>query len=572
MTTSRSTASTSSWLAIVVVLCSFASAADAGRKRVVVLDFEGPKGEKFHDGVVALVKAHHTVIPTEKWVSTADELDAAKSTDKNIKKVAKKLKIDAIVTGKIEKRRDEYIITIKLRGADGEIVNNVNTKSESAKVDGGATRDLNAELVTAIDQIEKPSGGGGDDDDAKPVKKPAKKKAADDADDDDAKPAKKVVKKPASNDDDDDDAKPAKKSFTKKTSEVADDDDDAKPKPVKKVIAKKTSDDDDDAKPAKKVAKKTSDDDDDAKPAKKKKATDDSDDDEKPKKKVAKSDDDSEGETDKTEGDDADSAAAALSPGNRALDLRAGLSFMARRMAFTYSADLGSKAPPGYKGVPTPGLYVDAELFPGAISHKGEGIAKDVGVTVMVDKALLLSSQVTPPGGAATKLSTSMMAYAIGVVYRHAFGSDASAPVFEGNLRYGGQSFSISPTATVTSAIIDVPDVSYSMVEPSIGIKYPAMPKLTVDATIGVQAVLGAGAITTMAEYGDASVFGISGELGGEYMVAKNLFVGAAFRFNTIAYTFKGTGTETMRGETAQEVFGARDTYIGGAITAGYVY
>ena len=37
-------------------------------------------------------------------------------------------------------------------------------------------------------------------------------------------------------------------------------------------------------------------------------------------------------------------------------------------------------------------------------------------------------------------------------------------------------------------------------------------------------------------------------------------------------FDFKGTGTETMRGETTQEVFGARDTYIGGAITAGYVY
>ena len=556
MTNSRSTALKNSWLTILVILVGLAGSAHAGRKRVVVFDFEGPKGEKFHDDVVKLVRAKHTVIPTEKWTSTADELDAAKTTDKNIKKVARKLKIDAIVSGKIEKRRDEYIISIKILGSDGEIVNNVNTKSESARVDSGATRDLNAELVTAIDQIEKSSGGGGDDEDAKPAKKPAKKPAADD--DEDAKPAKKGFSKHL------DDETGEDKVAPKKAAKKADDDDgEAKPevkKPVKKVIAKKSTDDDEDAKPAKKAAKKSSDDDgDEDKPKKKKKVA---------------AGDDAEGEPDKAEGDDADPSVAALSPGQRAVDARFGLSFMARRMAFTYSPDLGSKAPPGYKGVPAPGLYIDATLFPAAISHKRDDIVKDLGVSVMVDKALLLSSQVTPPGGVATKLSTSMTHYAIGVAFRHAFGKDASAPVFEANLRYGGQSFSISPTATVTTALIDIPDVSYKMLEPMIGIKYPASPKLVIDATIGLQLVTSQGPITTMTQYGDASVMGFSGEIGGDYMVTKNLFLRAAFRFNTIGFTFKGTGTQsTMRdADAAQDVFGARDTYIGGAITAGYVY
>ena len=584
MTNSRSTASRSSRLAV-LLLCVFATVASAGRKRVVVLDFEGPKAEKFHDDVVKLIKAKNTVIPSEKWATTADELDAAGSSEKNLKKVAKKLKIDVIVTGKIDKRRDEYLITLKVRGADGAVVNSVNTKSGASHVDGGASKDLNTELVPAIEQIG--GGGGGGDDDDKPLAKKASKKKAD-ADEDDEKPAKKPVKKVAKADDDDDekpvkkpvkkavveddDEKPAKKGFGASHKMSASDDEDEKP--AKKPLKKGAAIDDEDEKPAKKavVAKKSSDDEDEQ-PAKKKKASDDEDDkDEKPKKKKVASEEDGEPET--PAGDDDEGAKNPLSPGNRALDARFGLSFIARRMSFTYKDALGSSAPPGYKGVPSPGLYLDATLFPGAINHAREGIAKDLGIRLMVDKAVLLSSQVTPPGGMATKLDTSMTHYEFGVVYRHAFGKDASAPVFLAELNYGGQSYSISPTSTVTAAIIDIPNVSYKMIVPTLGLKYPATPKITLDVSFGLQVITGEGDIVTSAQYGSASVLGVAGELGLDYLATKNVFIRAAFRFNTIGYTFKGDGMmATMRdGNADQDVFGARDTYIGGAVTAGYLY
>jgi len=46
----------------VVVVCSVAGWAQAGRKRVVILDFEGTKAEKFHDDVVKLIRAEAHVI------------------------------------------------------------------------------------------------------------------------------------------------------------------------------------------------------------------------------------------------------------------------------------------------------------------------------------------------------------------------------------------------------------------------------------------------------------------------------------------------------------------------------
>ena len=293
MTSSRSNISTSSWLALALALFVGLGAANAGgRKRVVVLDFDGPKAEKFHDDLVKLIKKSHTVIATDKGNGAAEELEATKpDSSKNIKKVAKKLKVDGVIEGKVEKRRDEYIVQLKLRaGSSGELVGNrIDTKADGPRIDGKAARDIKDELIGAIEDLEANHGGGGDDDDdAKPAKK---KKAADDDGDDDKKHGAFSKKKTA--DDDDDDAKPAKKA------KKSDDDDDAKPA---KKAAKKS--DDDDAKPAKKAKK--SDDDDDAKPAKKAKKSDD-DDDAKPAKKAKKSDDDDALSTKTKKDDDDDS-------------------------------------------------------------------------------------------------------------------------------------------------------------------------------------------------------------------------------------------------------------------------
>src|ERR1041384_8583037 len=118
MMNSRSIASTSKLLAVAVAVAAVLGVtrvAEAGRKRVVVLEFEGPRSEKFHDDLVRLIKKTHTVVPAEKWNGTAEQLGAGTRSGRDAKKVARKLKVDAIVEGKIEKRRDEFIIRLKLR-------------------------------------------------------------------------------------------------------------------------------------------------------------------------------------------------------------------------------------------------------------------------------------------------------------------------------------------------------------------------------------------------------------------------------------------------------------------------
>src|SRR5262245_55286573 len=100
---SRSRASTSSWLVLIALLLLTGVASAGGRKRVVVLEFDGDKAEKFHADLVKILKKSHTVVSTDKWNGAAEELSATTFDKSSIKKVAKKLKVDGVITGNVEK-------------------------------------------------------------------------------------------------------------------------------------------------------------------------------------------------------------------------------------------------------------------------------------------------------------------------------------------------------------------------------------------------------------------------------------------------------------------------------------
>src|SRR5688572_16486053 len=161
MTSSKS----NSWLVRLVLLLTvlLVGTANADRKRLVVLDFEGDEAEAIQKSFSKFVKKSHTVISIEKWNTAADELGATKINEKNVKKVAKKLKVDGIITGNVEKRRDEFIIRIKLRsGASGSLVGaQINLKTDAPKLNKEAKSDIETELFAAVDGLESVRGDGG---------------------------------------------------------------------------------------------------------------------------------------------------------------------------------------------------------------------------------------------------------------------------------------------------------------------------------------------------------------------------------------------------------------------------
>ncbi|MBA2541064.1 MAG: hypothetical protein H0V17_15600, partial [Deltaproteobacteria bacterium] len=499
-----------------LLVAGFATRADAERRRVVVLPFEGDeKAEKFHAAVIKLVKKGHTVVSTDKWESTAENLSAAKVTDKNIKKVAKKLKVDGVIEGSVQKRRDSYMIKLKLRaGKNGTVTASVDTKADGPRIDGQASRDIKDELIDAIDNLDSVREGGGDDEeDAKPAKKPKKG----DDEDEDAKPAKKPKKG-----EDEEDAKPAKKP------KKGDDDEDAKP--AKKP---KKGDDDEDAKPAAKPSKFGGGqlkDGKDAKPAKgdeedalKPKKDDEEDDDppKRPKKETAaKTDEDGDEIVEKAEPGMKLTGAAALTPANRAIDATVGLSLNARRLAWKADADLGASTgpgqgkPPNYNGVPAPGALLDITAYPLAFGHKRKGVLTGIGVSAMYDRALLISSAKND----GTKLKTASSRVQFGGVFRYPVGS----LVVGGRLGYGKQSFQIQEGS-------DLPNVNYTMIEPGAFVKIP-VGKLVFNVDVGYQLISNTGQMTKGENYGKATVSGIDFAISGDYPLTSALFARAGLK------------------------------------------
>jgi hypothetical protein len=639
-----------------VIVLATGGVAAAGRKRVVVLEFEGPKGEKFHDDLVRLIKKTHTVVPIEKWNGAAEQLAAGTLSDRDIKKVAHKLKVDAVVEGKIEKRRDEFIIRLKLHeGKTGATIGDtIDTKAEGPRIDGRAQKDLKDELVGAIDNVESNhAGGGGDDEDDAPVRTARKASAGDDdedekpakkakkpvaaADDEDERPAKKAKKPVAAAEDedekpakkakkpvaaaDDEDEKPAKKA--KKPVAAADDEDD---RPAKSGFSRRSDDErggdkvdrkakkpggDDDKAVATKPAKKPGGDDDKAvagKPAKKPGGDDDKavatkpakkpgDDDkavaskparptggdDEPRKvtratraggdaddkararKVAAADDGNPAEADaEADTDPPLEAAAALSPGERAVDAVVGLSVTMRRMSFAVTQALRA-TPPGYKGIPVAGAVIDATVYPLALGHTRGDQLKNLGIELIYDRVLKLSSQ---DPMTRKVYSTIEQRFALHAVFRHTLGHSATPPVVLGTLGFVRQSFNILGE-------VDIPDVKYSILAPGAGIRFPLSAKLTLGADAKLLAILGTGQIGDPDKYGAASVLGFEGSAGADYQITPRIFARAALRIETIGFTFKGTGEQTNRRDgmpMSQDVFGARDTYFGGTATVGYLY
>ncbi len=522
MTSSKS----NSWcrratLALIVgvgVLVSLADVASAGRKRLVVLEFEGDKAEKFQADLIKLLKKSHTVVSTDKWSSAADEMSAAKVTDKNIKKVAKKLKVDGVLSGTVEKRRDEYILRIKLRaGSSGQLVGSqVNIKAEGAKLDSSAQQDLKDELFEAIEGLEANRGGGGDEEEEVVEEKPAKKGFG-----------KKVEEEEVVEE------KPAKKGFGKKAEPEAEDEKPVKvveAKPAKKVVKADEAEEEEDPLPKKQQAKKQQ--------------------------VAAREDDEEESVEEEAEPRGSSNATLNHSPAHRAIDFTFGLSFTMRRMAFTFDPNRTSK-PPGYKGTPVAGAVVDLAVYPLSLSHNSTGVLTNIGLTAFYDKVLLINSE----GPMGDKLKTSQSRYAFGAIYRHPLGKGPTAPVVGGGIRYGQQSFTIEGDA-------GIPNVNYTIIDPHVFFKFPLSTKLVFNVDFGYMLITNTGGIQRADEFGAAKVAGVEGELTADYMLTGNIFARAGVRFDTIGFQFKGTGTKAMDGA----VGGARDTYIGAAVTGGYVF
>jgi hypothetical protein len=562
-------------LATILGVSGAGGVAHADKKRtVVVLDFEGPKRDRFHADLVKLLKKTHTVMSTDKWNGTAEELDAGTVSDDDLRKVARRLQVDAIVEGKIEKRRDEFIIRLKLHdGHTGKLVGGaINTKTEGIRIDSKAERDIRDELFEAIDGLEPGATGVDVAADAGETGKPAKRKLA-------KRGANKAEDAAPAGDDDD---RPARRSAAKKSEEEAPpvakklaaktDDGEAK-KPVANKLAAKTDDGEPKKPVANKLAAKTTEDDDagkksaaktpDAEPA----AADDAE----PRKPSAKrlaaaTEPDLERTREPEPPRGQDDPSLAVSAGHRALDVVAGVSFTARTLSFASRADLAMK-PPGYKGTPVAGAMLEATLYPFGLGGDRTGLLSDLGVNVAVDRVLKIESK----NAAGMVFATTESRLGFGVTLRHAFGRTVTAPVVLGTFNYSSQEFSIA-----NASAADIPSIKYAMFEPGLGLRLPVTAKLILGLDAKVMLITDTGDIQQPTQYGTADLLGFEGALAVDYLFTRSIFARAAFRYETIDHTFRGNGAQANARDgdatTTDDVSAARDSYVGGFVTLGYAY
>lgn len=522
MTSSRSKASRSKRLLVLLLLLVGLGSAEAGsRRRVVILPFPGDKAAKFHKGVVRLVKRSHTVVSERKWKGGTSAA--------NVKRLARKLKVDGVIEGKIQKRRGDYILRFKIHaGTTGKVAGSMMTKSKVFKLDAKSTREIKDELIAAIDELDSIRGGGDDDEDRD-------EETADDGEDEGRRGRRRGFGRGRVTARDRDERKPRERERERDRDADRDrdrdrDDDDADDGGSRKGKARD------------RVAARSDDDDDEVAATLSRK---------------------SGGRKVKMD------RATALSPGNRAIDAAFGLSLLGRRLAWKNDGDLapgaglGQGRPPSYKGLPAPGALLDLTAYPLAFGHNSDGMLKNLGVTAMYDQALLISSK----DADGTKLDTAMSRFAIGAVFRYPLGKGPRATVVGAHLRFGSQKFEIAGN-------VDIPNVNYSIIDPGLFLRMPVGKKMFFNATASYLLISKTGDMQLMQNYGNASVNGIDTEVGGDYQLSSSIFARAALRFETIGHTFDGDGALTTGrdGDAEQDVQGARDTYFGATVTLGYAY
>jgi len=252
------------------------------------------------------------------------------------------------------------------------------------------------------------------------------------------------------------------------------------------------------------------------------------------------------------------------------MDVAVGLSFTGRKLSFT--TNLMMNRPQGYDGGPVPGLRLAADIYPLAFNRKNKGWKRNLGVSLVVDRVLSISSNLEKMG-TTYELPTTEHHLAGGLVYRQPVGA---ALQVEGSIRYNKRRFYIDRNnPNLVPEDIDIPNTNYTYIDPGVAVKYALGPTMVLGGGARFLLITDTGEMQAPTQYGGATVTGLDVEGGLDYQVAPKILVRAVGRLTTIGYAFAGNGdlTNNRDGNPATtDVSGARDTYFGGFASGVYLF
>jgi len=520
------------FLVLLLVLGAGVGGAEAARKKLVVLAFKGPKASRAQRGVVRVLKPSTTIVSGRAFLRAAREVEGYSPDASGVAKVATRLKAHGVLTGKVQKRGSKYKLTLQvLEGRSGEVIGDgIVVPLKRGRLDSAARRKLERELKAMLSELPEPGsaadgpvaasdGGEGDD----PGGAAAEGGGAESGT---AETGATGTTPTAGTDGGDDRAAPEPVP------------DPPRRKPVRERRPRRT--------------------------------------------RVASAGDvgGSAREGGGSSGEDADgtitreaSEKADRDARGRGIDLSAGASFVARKLRFDFADGLaGPDQPQGYDGALVPGVYADAEIYPVAlVNRRSHGFAHNIGVSAMVDKVLLIKSKLEGAGD--ESLPTAQTRYGVGLVYRWNFGSTPTSPTLVLGARYNQLSFSIDETEAPDPDAIQIPDVSYSYVDPGARLRLPLGERLAALVEAHYLVVLDAGQIQDPERYGKATVVAFDADVGAEVMITSNLVARAGARFMQYGLSFDGDGDQTdPTGDGTQDVDSATDRYLGFYAMAGVLF
>jgi hypothetical protein len=495
-----------------------ATGAAEAKKKLVVLDFKGPRAAKVQRAVVKVLKPSASLISAKAFLRAAREVDGYSPDATGVSKVALRLKAHGVLTGKVQKRGSRYKLTVQLlEGKSGEVVGgSIVVALKRGRLDTAGRRKLAREIRAAMADLPEPVP-----DEPEPVAGLPELPPAE------AVPAPEPGRTPTAAA-----GTPGKARTAKVT-----------PGPARR--------------PKQRQPRATT-----RKPSRGRR--------------VASADMRAGGGGGGGEEETAIASEAAepeVDPRDRAIDLVVGASFVARKLSFDYSDALaGPQQPQGYDGALVPGVYADAEIYPVTLVDRGgSSFARGIGLSAMIDKVLLIKSKLENGGDEA--LPTSQTRWGVGLVYRWNFGSRATSPSLVVGARYNQLSFAIDESEAPDPTAIQIPDVSYTYVDPGLRFRLPVGERFAFRLEGHYLVVLDAGQIQDPDRYGEAGVIAFDADAGAELSITSNIMARVGGRFTQYGLSFSGDGDQTDPTEDGtQDVDSATDRYLGFYATAGVVF
>lgn len=487
--------------------------------RVVVLEVDGDKSRRFEKALTSMVKKGHEVVSRRSFDKAAARAGVEDRDAKSIGKVVERLDADAVVDASLEREDGAYVLTIRVRDAEGKTAKKLTVDLAKPRLSSKAKKRLGKRLLRALNDLEERDSEG---------------EVAEESEDEPEVAAREPepVSEPAAAPDDElaQAAKP-KKARTENVLAAAPD----RAEPAEPAAPA----------PAERTRVATSDGIDAENPL--------------PGARTARA--------------DTSLAATAIRrqpAGPAAVRLEVGGSATQRTLSFT-TRDGFDQVPPGYDSPPIPGIHVAGEIYPLAFGSRG--FFSGLGVAAEFDQSLLLTTKSAAVMD--VSLPTSQTHWSVGARFRLSFGRTATSPSVTLGAGYGRRAFTVDRSGLPDDSDLDLPDVGYEYIDPGLSLRVPLGSRLAVSAGARALLLLGAGDIQNADQYGSAVAYGGDASAGIDVQLTSRFLLNLSVLASLVQLQFDGNG-ELARGrdqdDASVDVGTASDRYLGGAASLGVVF